>query len=76
MPFNKDQTSKRVASEASGLLRSRTANRVAKSVAGSALAQAPFKKGLLSKAATQLGKTVARDKTTMGSLMKSRLRSK
>ena len=41
--FNKDQTSKRVASEASSLLRGKTASKRAKSVAGSALAQTPFK---------------------------------
>jgi len=39
-----EKTSKRVASEASKLLRSKTASRLVKSVAGSALTQAPDKK--------------------------------
>jgi hypothetical protein len=36
-----EKTSKRVASEASKILRSKTASKIAKSVAGSALTQAP-----------------------------------
>jgi hypothetical protein len=47
MSFNPDQTSKRVASEASLLLRSKSSNKTAKSVAGSALAQTPYKGTLL-----------------------------
>jgi hypothetical protein len=39
-----EKTSKRVASEASRILRSRTASAMAKSVAGSALTQAPDRK--------------------------------
>jgi hypothetical protein len=38
---NNEKTSKRVASEASKILRSRTSSKIAKSVAGSALTQAP-----------------------------------
>ena len=36
-----EKTSKRVATEASTILRSKTASKIAKSVAGSALTQAP-----------------------------------
>jgi len=36
-----EKTSKRVATEASKILRSKTASKIAKSVAGSALTQAP-----------------------------------
>lgn len=38
---NNEKTSKRVATEASKILRSKTASKIAKSVAGSALTQAP-----------------------------------
>jgi hypothetical protein len=69
--FNADQTSKRVASEASGLLRTKTASKTAKSVAGSALAQTPFKGGTLTKLARLAGK-----KQNVGSLMKGISRRK
>ena len=39
-----EETSKRVATEASKILRSKTASKIAKSVAGSALTQAPDRK--------------------------------
>ena len=42
-----EKTSKRVASEASKILRSKTASKIAKSVAGSALTQAPDRKSSL-----------------------------
>ncbi len=53
--FNKDQTSQRVASEASQQLRSKSTSKIAKSVAGSALAQTPFRGGTLTKAAPRVG---------------------
>lgn len=57
--FNRDQTSKRVASEASSILRNKRASKMAKSVAGSALVQAPHKEkptGVLAAAAKRNSK--------------------
>ena len=65
MSFNPDQTSKRVASEASLLLRSKSSNKTAKSVAGSALAQTPYKGTLLG------GAINPRKKVGIGILMKA-----
>jgi len=57
---NYDQTSKRVASEASSILRSKTAGKTAKSVAGSALVQAPHKDKVIP----------SKKKTSLAELMK------
>ena len=65
MSFNPDQTSKRVASESSLLLRSKSSSKTAKSVAGSALAQTPYKSTLLG------GAINLRKKVGIGLLMKA-----
>ena len=55
-----EKTSKRVASEASKILRSRTATAIAKSVAGSALTQAPDHKTAPKRPKRRSRRTVAK----------------